>query len=499
MIETRAFIGGVWRAGGGEESASINPADGSCVATLRHCDVADMREAIEAAYKAQRETGWAELLPHERARMLYRIGDAIEGGIDAIARLQTLDTGKTLNETRALAQSAANSFRYVAAAAETLEDAITPSRGQYLTMSVHEPMGVVGAITPWNSPIASDAQKIAPALAAGNAVILKPAEWTPLVSLMLAHIVEDCGLPAGLLSVLPGKGSVIGEALVTDPRVAKISFTGGTATGRHIAAHAAAKLMPVSLELGGKSPTIVFADADEDQAIAGILFGIFSSTGQSCIAGSRLFVERSIYDRFVKRLAQAAQRLRVGDPLDPSTQVAPLVAFPHRDSVEAFVERARQAGGRMICGGGRPTAPRLSNGAYYLPTIIEQPAPDSEILREEVFGPVLVALPFDDEADLVTQANDSVYGLACGIWTTDHAKAWRIARRIAAGTVWINTYKQFSAATPFGGWKDSGMGREKGREGIRGYMNQKSLYWGTQGNRIAWAADLLQSDIDGQT
>lgn len=487
MIETRAYIAGQWRDGSGDKVASINPADGSIVAYVHHCTSDEAIEAIEGASKAQIESGWATAHSFERARVLSRIGDAIDAHGEAIAHLQTLDTGKTLRETRALVASAANTFRYVAAACETLEDAITPSRGDYITMSVHEPMGVVGAITPWNSPVASDAQKLAPALAAGNAVVLKPAEWTPLVSLALARIIEDTGLPKGLLSVLPGRGSIVGETIVTHPDIAKVSFTGGTATGRRIAENAAHKLMPVSLELGGKSPTIVFPDANIDQAIAGVLFGVFSSTGQSCIAGARLFVHRSIYEAFINRLVAATQALRVGEPSDPATQVAPMVAHQHRDHVAGFVARAVADGGEVLTGAAIPDDPKLAMGAYFLPTILHNVSERSEILQDEVFGPVLVALPFDDEDDLIAQANDSVYGLACGIWTQDYSRAWRIARRVAAGTVWINTYKQFSASTPFGGWKDSGMGREKGREGIRGYMSQKSLYWGGIGSVIPWA------------
>lgn len=481
------FIGGTWRKGGGDLKESVDPADGSTVAVFGTASVDDVNEAVEAGARAAADPAWRDLLPYQRARLLYRIGDAIEAEADAISALQTRDTGKTLTETRALALSAAGTFRYTAAALETLDDTLTSPRGPYMTMSVHEPIGVVGAITPWNSPIASDAQKLAPALAAGNAVILKPAEWTSLVSLKLARIVEAAGLPAGLLSVLPGPGRVLGDALVRHRGVGKIAFTGGTVTGRNIATAAAQKLMPVSLELGGKSPTIVFPDADIDHAIAGILFGVFSSTGQSCIAGTRLFVHRSIFAEFVDRLTARTKALRVGHGTIAGTQVAPMVAHAHRDSVAGHVERARAAGATVLAGGAAPTGEGYDAGAYYLPTILADMTNDAAICQEEVFGPVLVALPFDDLDDLVAQANDSVYGLACGIWTRDFAAAYRLARRIEAGTVWINTYKQFSIATPFGGMKESGMGREKGREGIRAYMNQKSLYWGLNENPLPWA------------
>jgi aldehyde dehydrogenase (NAD+) len=354
-------------------------------------------------------------------------------------------------------------------------------------MSVQEPIGVVGAIAPWNSPIASDAQKIAPALAAGNAVLLKPAEWTPIVSLALGRIVTDAGLPPGLLSVLPGAGSVVGEAIVTHPAVGKVSFTGGTTTGRRIAHAAAEKLMPVSLELGGKSPTVVLEDADLDAAVNGILFGIFSSSGQSCIAGSRLFVAEALKEELVERLVAKTAGLRVGHGLDPATQVAPMVHRRHRDAVAGHVERAVAEGGRLLTGGRIPEGATYGRGAYYLPTVIDGLSNLASTCQEEIFGPVLAVLAFKDEDDLVAQANDSVYGLACGLWTRDYRRAWRLARRIDAGTVWVNTYKQFSASTPFGGMKESGLGREKGRAGIAAYSRQKSVYWGLDEAPHPWA------------
>ncbi|MEV8634097.1 aldehyde dehydrogenase [Streptosporangium sp. NPDC051023] len=478
------LVGGVWRRGGGAPIETRNPATGDVIAVLHGASVDDVEDAVRSARRAAADPSWRALLPHERARHLTRIADLIGERAEELARLQTADTGKSINETRALVASASGTFRYFAAALETMEGALTPARGPYLTMSVHEPIGVIGAITPWNSPIASDAQKLAPALAGGNAVVLKPAAWTPLVALALGRLITDSGLPPGLLSVLPGPGREIGEAIVRHPGVGKVSFTGGTATGRSIGAIAAEKIMPVSLELGGKSPTIVFSDADLDQAVAGILFGVFSSSGQSCIAGSRVFIQADIYDEVLDRLVRQAERLRVGPGTDPATQVAPLVTHAHRDQVAAMVERARKEGARVLCGGRAPEGP----GAYYLPTILDGLPNRSVTCQEEIFGPVLVALPFTDEEDLVAQANDTVYGLACGIWTGDYRKAWRVAGRIEAGTVWINTYKQFSISTPFGGMKESGIGREKGREGILAYTRQRSLYWGLSEDPLPWAA-----------
>ncbi|WP_037855380.1 aldehyde dehydrogenase family protein [Streptomyces sp. NRRL S-340] len=485
------LIAGRFRRGAGGPVQTVNPADGTLLATVHAASPDDVDEAARAAADAMTEPAWRDLLPHRRARLLHRIGGLIEEHAAELSALQTADTGKTLTETRALALSAAGTFRYTAAALETAEDCLTPARGPYVTMSVHEPIGVVGAINPWNSPIASDAQKAAPALAGGNAVLLKPAEWTPLVSLAFGRLVHqaltEARLPTALLSVLPGKGGVVGDAIVTHPLVRRIGFTGGTATGRTIARAAADKLVPASLELGGKSPTIVREDADVEQALAGVMFGVFSSSGQSCIAGSRLFVHRSMYDSFVGELVERVRRLRVGPGTDPATQVAPLVHHRHRDAVAAHVDLARAEGGRVLCGGTVPDGPRYADGAYYLPTVIDRLPNSARACQEEIFGPVLLALPYADEDDLVEQANDSVYGLACGIWTRDARAAWRLARRIEAGTVWINTYKQFSVSTPFGGTKDSGLGTEKGRDLIRAYQRQKSLYWGTDATPLPWA------------
>lgn len=480
-------VAGQWMHGGGEEYESLYPATGEPVARLRAASVEDVNEAIAGADHAFRNSDWARMLPHVRAGVLHRVAALIRERAEDLAQQQRLDNGKPINETRALVASAAATFQFFAAALETLEDAITPSRGAYVTMSVHEPMGVVAAITPWNSPIASEAQKMAPALAAGNAVVVKPAEVTPLMALELAKICEEAGVPRGMISVLPGKGSVIGDAITRHPLVKRVSFTGGTATGKHIAHIAADKMMPVSLELGGKSATMVLEDADLDHAVKGVLYGIFSSSGESCIAGSRLFVARGIYDEFVARLAAAAKNLRVGDPASERTQMGPLITARHRESIERYVELGVSEGATIRTGGVRPSGAGLERGYFYTPTILEGLTNSARTSQEEIFGPVLVAMPFDNEDELIAQANDSIYALAAGVWSRDFKRAWRVGRAVQAGTVWVNTYKQFSVSTPFGGWRDSGLGREKGREGIFQYMEQKSMYWGTNEQPIAWA------------
>jgi len=479
-------IAGIWRTGKGDLYESLYPATGEPIARLNAATIDDANEAIENAHKAFTTSGWAKMLPHQRAAVLHKIAALIRDNAENLAQKQRLDNGKPIMETRALVASAAGTFQYFAAALETLEDSITPSRGEFVTMSVHEPMGVVAAITPWNSPIASEAQKLAPALAAGNAVVLKPAEVTPLIALELARLCEQAGVPPGMVSVLPGKGSVIGDAIVRHPLVKRVSFTGGTNTGKHIARIAADKMMPVSMELGGKSATMVLEDADIEHALQGVLYGIFSSSGESCIAGSRLFVARGIYDEFVTRLAEKAKHLRVGDPALESTHMGPLITAAHRENVERYVALGVSEGAHIRTGGIRPEGAAYDKGYFYTPTILESLHNQTRTAQEEIFGPVLVAMPFDDEERLITQANDSVYALAAGVWSRDFKRAWKIGRAVQAGTVWVNTYKQFSVSTPFGGWRDSGLGREKGRAGILQYMEQKSMYWGTNENPLGW-------------
>lgn len=483
----QTLIAGQWRHASGPEYTTEYPHDGSTVASLHAATVADVDEAVQAAEVARHRPNWAGLKRHERAGILHRIAAGIRERGEELAQLQRLDNGKPIKETRALVASAAGTFQFFAAACETWEDQVTPSRGDFLTMSVHEPLGVVGAITPWNSPIASEAQKLAPALAAGCAMVFKPAEITPRMAIELAHIAQKAGVPDGIISVLPGKGSVVGDAIVKHPLIKRIAFTGGTNVGMGIQRLAAEKLMPTSLELGGKSPTIVCADADLDHAVAGVIYGIFSSSGESCIAGSRAFVHVSVYEEFKKRLLAGTQALRVGDPSSERTQMGPLVNMGHRASVERYVQLGIDEGGQVLAGGKRPQGAAFDQGSYYLPTIIEGLPNSARMCQEEIFGPVLALLPWHDEADLLAQCNDNVYGLASGIWTRDYKTAWRIGSALQTGTVWVNTYKMFSVSTPFGGVKLSGTGREKGRLGILEYTTQKSFYWGLNDSPMPWA------------
>jgi betaine-aldehyde dehydrogenase len=470
------YIDGRWRDGENGTFDSINPADGSVAVRVAHAGAADVDEAVAAARRALADPSWARLRPPERAGLLHAMARLTREHEDRLARAQMADNGKTYVECLSQARVAASVFQYYAAVCETFEGEVTPARGNYMSLSVYEPVGVVAAITPWNSPLTLEAQKMAPILAAGNTMVLKPSEITPAVALEYARLTELAGFPKGVFNVVEGFGETVGQALAEHPGIDMITFTGGTDTGRILAEIAGRRLIPCTMELGGKSPNIVFADADPDKAVRGAAYGIFSSGGQSCVAGSRIFVEDAIYDDFMAGLVAAAKALRIGMPEDEETQIAPMASFQHRDKVEQQVSAAASAGAQIRCGGSRPKEPRLDQGAFYVPTVIDGVDNSAEIAQREVFGPVATVLRFNNEKDLIEQANDTIYGLASGIWTRDGAKALRIAREIRAGAVWINTYKQTSIATPFGGFKQSGLAREKGIQGMRVYMEQKGIF-----------------------
>lgn len=459
---------------------SINPANGDINGKVALTTPEELDRVVEAASSAFRNSGWKDLLAHKRAEVLRSIADRLDQEKESLAQLQMADNGKPLSECRGMVDYAAGTFRYYASACETLETEVTTSRGAYVSMTVLEPYGVIAAITPWNSPLMNDATKVAPALAAGNAVILKPSEDAPLLGPQLQRVAREAGLPEGLLQVVQGTGGQIGAALAAHPGVQMISFTGGAVAGRAIGRVAAERIVPVALELGGKSPHIVFADAKRDLAIAAVVSGIFGSAGQSCVAGSRVFIERSIYGEILDRVVERARNIRVAAPDAKGVEMGPLASFHHRDRVEAFVERARLEGGRVLYGGARPQGAEYEHGAFYLPTIIDGLGWDSATCQQEAFGPVLVALPFENEHDLIAMANGTEFGLACGIWTEDFKRAWRVGRALDAGSVWINTYKQSVTSAPFGGFKMSGIGREKGLGGLKLYAQVKSMFIGLQ-------------------
>jgi betaine-aldehyde dehydrogenase len=471
------LIGGEWVQDTSSHITHVNPATGEVNYQVCAGTETDIDLAVNSAHQAAKQPAWRNMLPYQRAQILNRIADLMIERSDLLARCQMLENGKVWKECKNQVINGAATFRYCAAAIETLGSEITPPRGNYLSMTVYEPWGVVAAITPWNSPITLTCNKIAAALAAGNGVVLKPASYTPTSGIELGRIALDAGVPPGVLNVVPGAGSKIGDALVTHPLVRMVSFTGGTEVGRRISEMAGRKIIPAVLELGGKSPHIIFADANLKAAADAATVAIFEGTGQSCTAGSRLFVERKVYDEVISMIIERARALRVDLPDAPGAQLGPSASFSQREFVENMVEGARKEGAEILIGGTRPSDPRLAKGAFYMPTIVAGITNKSKIAQQEIFGPVLCAMPFDNEDDLIQQANDISYGLASGIWTADYKRAWRVARALDAGMVWINTYKQFSTAAPFGGFKDSGLGREKGLQGIRTYQQVKTMFW----------------------
>jgi betaine-aldehyde dehydrogenase len=480
------LVGGNWTYGGGKTFESINPADGSVAAVVAEANETDVDAAVAAARAALRNPAWRDLAPHRRARLLHKFADLIDRDAERLATLQTQDNGKPISESRAQAIWAAEAFRYFGAACETFESEVFPARGNYFSFSLYEPVGVVAAITPWNSPISLEAQKLAPALAAGNAVILKSSEVTPQVGLEYGRLALEAGLPQGVVNVITGFGRTTGKALVSHPGVDMVTFTGGTLSGREIAKIAGERLIPSIMELGGKSPNVIFDDADLDQAVLGSSFAIFSNGGQSCIAGSRIFVQDSIYEPFLERLTQAASSLHVGEPHDPRAAISALASFGHRERIERLIELGRTDGGKLLCGGDRPNDAALAKGAYLRPAVLEIEDNKARIAQEEIFGPVACVIRFRDEEDLIAQANDTVFGLACGIWTRDYKRALRVTTRIKAGMAWINTYKIASVNVPFGGVKQSGFGRECGRTGLMPYLAEKSVYLNLSEVPVAW-------------
>jgi betaine-aldehyde dehydrogenase len=484
MIAKKMLIGGEMVCGdeGIANLVSINPATGDVNHEIEAAGATRVDDAVRNSRAAVNSKAWRGMTPPQRARILHRIADQMEHQGELLARLQMLENGKVWKECVNQVKSAAATFRYYGGVCEVTGSEVTPARGEYLSMTVYEPYGVVGAITPWNSPMTMEAQKIAPALAAGNAVVLKPSEITSSTGLEVGRIAIEAGLPPGILNVLPGTGRDAGVPLVEHSLVNMVSFTGGTESGKRIAEVAARKLMPVALELGGKSPHIIFADADLDAAASAVADGIFEGSGQSCVAGSRVFIQRSVYDAIIQRLIERASSLRVNLPDESESDMGPLATFAHRDHVEGLVNAAVAAGAQVLVGGSRPADSHLKKGAFFLPTILGQIESTALIAQQEIFGPVLCALPFDSEEDLLDQANGTAFGLASGVWTADYKRAWRVARALEAGTVWINTYKQLSIATPFGGFKESGLGREKGINGMRLYQQPKGIYFGLQGN-----------------
>jgi len=473
----RLFIGGEWQdAASGATFPSYNPSTGEVLAEVAEGAEEDVDRAVSSARAAFEDSEWATMLPRKRGRLLHRIADAIEERADELARLESMDNGKPLREARAIdIREAVQTFRYYAGWADKIEGEVLPPNGNYLNYTRREPVGVCGQIIPWNYPFQMAAWKVAPALACGNTVVLKPAEQTPLTALELARIAADAGLPAGVLNVVTGFGETAGAALVRHPDVDKIAFTGSTQVGKIIQREAAGSLKRLSLELGGKSPNIVLADADIDAAVKGAVMGIFYNTGQACTAGSRLLVEESIHEEFMEKLVSRARGMTPGDPFDAKTRMGPLVSQEQLDRVLGYIEKGRQEGADLVLGGDRPEV-NGGRGYFLNPTIFDRVAPEMTIAREEIFGPVLAVSTFGDLDEAIRMANDTDFGLAAAVWTRDIAKAHGAAHRLRAGTVWVNMYHSLDTGSPFGGYKQSGYGRELGKYALDLYTQIKSVW-----------------------
>jgi acyl-CoA reductase-like NAD-dependent aldehyde dehydrogenase len=474
----RMLIDGKWvEAASGKSFETPNPATGEVLARVAEGDTEDVDRAVRAARRAFDDGAWTRLAPSERERLLLRIADLIDRHADELAQLETLDNGKTLVESRNVdVPAAAATFRYYAGWVTKMTGETNPSDPTFFNFTLREPVGVCGQIIPWNFPLLMAAWKLAPALACGNTSVLKPAEQTPLTALRLGELLLEAGVPPGVVNIVPGFGPTAGGALVRHPMVDKIAFTGSTEVGKEIHRETATSLKRVSLELGGKSPNIVFGDADVAAAVEGALLGVFFNQGQVCCAGTRLFVEQKMHDRFADALCTAATSMKQGSGLDPETKIGPLVSQEQLERVTGYLEVGKKEGATPRTGGARATGKGLDKGYFVQPTIFTDVRNDMRIAREEIFGPVVAVIPFQDESDAVLQGNDTLYGLAAGVWTRDVSRAHRVARAIRAGTVWVNCYNVFDAASPFGGYKESGYGRELGRYALDLYTQVKSVW-----------------------
>ena len=451
-----------------------DPVSNQPYATVAAGGAKDVERAVTAAATAFADGPWPDLPARARAQILNRIADGIEARAARIAELETFDTGLPITQARGQAARAAENFRFFADMAVTLHEDAFRSGSTQFGYVIRKPAGVAGLITPWNTPFMLETWKLAPALAAGCPVVLKPAEWTPLTASLLPEIMTEAGLPDGVFNLVHGIGEVAGAALVAHPGVPRISFTGETSTGRAIMAAAAPHLKGLSMELGGKSPCVIFADADLDTAIDSALFGVFSLNGERCTAGSRILAERSIYDALVTRLASRAERIRVGDPADPRTEIGALVHPEHYTRVLSYVQAGRDEGARLVAGGSRPA--HLPEGNYLAATVFTDVEPSMRIFREEIFGPVVCVTPFGDEAEAVALANATDYGLAAYIWTGDLARAHRVAHAVEAGMTWVNSHNVRDLRTPFGGVKASGLGREGGPHSLDFYTESRIVH-----------------------
>ncbi len=474
----KMLIGGQWvEAASGKTFETYNPSTGEVLARVAEGGAEDINRAVAAARKAFESGPWPKLTPAQRARLLWKLSDLIEQHAEELAQLETLDNGKPIKYSKAAdIPLTVEHFRYFAGWATKLEGNTIPvSIPNMFTYTLREPVGVVGQIIPWNFPIQMAAWKLAPALACGNTVILKPAEQTPLSALRLGELILEAGFPEGVVNIVPGFGETAGAALAAHPDVDKVAFTGSTEVGKKILQASVGNLKRVTLELGGKSPNIIFPDADLKYAIRGAITAIFFNQGQVCTAGSRMFVHKSVYEQVVDGLSNMAKGMKIGHGIDPSTDLGPLVSQEQLERVTGYIETGKREGARAATGGARAEGEHLK-GYFVQPTVFDDVKDEMTIAREEIFGPVVVALPFEDIEEVAARANRSIYGLAAGVWTSDVKKVHRMAAALKAGVVWANTYNQFDAAAPFGGYKQSGYGREMGHAVLDAYTQTKTVW-----------------------
>ncbi len=474
------LIDGEWtESASGEYFESFDPFTAKAWTLIPRGNADDVDRAVQAAHRAFTSGDWPKMHASQRGLLLRKLGDLIARDAEALAAIEVQDNGKLISEMAGQLKYTPQWYYYYGGLADKIEGAVIPTDKDAFNYTRHEPLGVCAAITPWNSPILLFGLKVAPALAAGNTLVVKPSEYTSASTLALVRLFEEAGFPKGVINVVTGFGPEAGEPLVKHPLVRKIAFTGSSKTGAHVYAQAALDIKRVSLELGGKSPNIVFDDCKMENAVKGVVSGIFAATGQTCIAGSRLLVQESIHNEFVDKLVDFAKTARMGNPMDYDTQVGPITNLMQYEKVLSYIDIAKSEGVETVLGGSKATRPECGDGWFVEPTVFTGVKNSMRIAQEEVFGPVLAVIPFRDEEEALEIGNDVVFGLAAGVWTEDMRRAITMSERLQAGTVWVNTYRAFSYTTPFGGYKRSGLGRENGQEAIQGYMQTKSVWIST--------------------